>query len=73
MMIDERVDPLCQPHWRVRWHGPFPSPPLDEDVPVPEARAALLLLGQRHKLDTGHEDGESGHIAIVVWVLFGGE
>src|SRR5215472_1132524 len=34
---------------------PSPLPPFGEDVPVPGARAALLLLGQGQKLKAGEQ------------------
>src|SRR5215467_12022720 len=50
---------------------PSPLPPFGEDVPVPGARAALLLLGQGQKLEAGEERGQGGQVAIVVWVRLG--
>jgi hypothetical protein len=38
---------------------------------VPGARSALLLLGQRQKLEAGEECGEAGQVAIIVWVRLG--
>src|SRR5215472_919655 len=40
-------------------------------MPVPGARAALLLLGQGQKLEAGEERGQGGQVAIVVWVRLG--
>jgi hypothetical protein len=37
---------------------------------VPGARAALLLLGQRQKLEADEERGKAVQVAIVVWVHF---
>src|SRR5580704_6423041 len=42
-----------------------------KDVPVPGARAALLLLGQRQKLEAGEKRGKAGQVAIVVRVRLG--
>jgi hypothetical protein len=36
------------------------SPPFCDDVPVPGARAALLLMGQRQNLETGEERSKAG-------------
>ena len=38
---------------------------------MPGARAALLLLGQRQKLEAGEERGKAGQVAIEVWVRLG--
>jgi len=38
---------------------------------VPGARSALLLLGQRQKLEAGEECGKAGQVAIIVWVRLG--
>ena len=35
------------------------------------ARAALLLLGQRQKLEAGEERGKAGQVAIIVRVCLG--
>src|SRR5437763_16722275 len=47
------------------------SPSFGEDVPVPGAGSALLLLGQRQKLEAGEECGKSGQVAIILWVRLG--
>src|SRR6516165_1300955 len=52
-------------------YGRRRSPPFGEDVPVPGARATLLLLGQRQKLEAGEKRGKAGQVAIVVWVRLG--
>src|SRR5712691_10802810 len=49
-------------HWHSR---PDCSPPFCEDVPVPGARAALLLMRQRQKLETGEERSKAAEVAIV--------
>jgi hypothetical protein len=38
---------------------------------VPGAGSALLLLGQRQKLEAGEECGKAGQVAIIVWVRLG--
>ena len=35
---------------------------------MPRAGSALLLLGQRQKLEAGEEGGEAAQVAIIVWV-----
>src|SRR6516162_4304475 len=37
-------------------------------MPMPRARAALLLLGQRQKLEAGEERGKASQVAIIVRV-----
>jgi hypothetical protein len=46
----------------------FRSLPFGEDVPVPGARTAPLLLGQRQQLEAGEQRGKAGQVAIVVRV-----
>ena len=53
------------------WHGRPRSPPFCEYVPVPGARATLLLLGQRQKLEAGEERGKADQVAIVMRVSLG--
>src|SRR3954452_1214820 len=52
-------------------HGRSCSPTLGEDVPVPGTGSALLLLGQRQKLEAGKECGKARQVAIIVWVRLG--
>src|SRR5262245_34212203 len=64
-------DPLNRPDRAAHWHSRPHSSPFGEDVPVPGARAALLLLGQREKLEAGEERGKTVQVAIVVRVRLG--
>ena len=52
----------------MHWHDRPRSPPFGEHVPVPGARSALLLPGERQKLEAGEERGNGGQVAIIVWV-----
>jgi len=52
-------------------HAVSHSTSFGKDVPVPGARAALLLLDQRQKLEAGEKRGKAGQVAIVVRVRLG--
>jgi hypothetical protein len=61
---DSTLEQVFDPRAPPRPDGPLvlssPFTPFGENVPVPGATAALLLLGQRQKLEAGEERGKAG-------------